>query len=568
MRQLFFLLGVIATCVPFARGAIVVGANGSGILSFATRPAASEWSTKSITGLDVLFVNSNDLGNAVQTNASAVSISAQLADAGAANPPGQNTVAAWSSGGTGGLWTRPTANGATLLMATLMNATGAEQNALRIAYTLGQSGGTPAEQAPAHQVYYSFSGELGSWVNIPGLSGGSIGARSNVVVFATPWTNGAPLYVLWIDDNATGGVDRGYSIDDVSFVATTGLSLEVIPDAIVDVLSTVSFHTRITESNGPGTRFTYSLEPDAPSGVLINQTNGLILWRPSRADAGTTNSITVRVTEIGAPTLTATQRFTVVVRDYAEVFVGSVVVDVGQRTNILIESISTVPLSNLAFSVLLPTDRLATLALEDLAPSVVSGALDASQPNRISLTFAALPGQSFTGTQQLARLHFTAVSQQTSAFIGLQPIEVAATLAEAGPAPTLLANEGRVVTVNGQPLLEAFQTGSGRVLALYGRTGTNYLLETSINFGVSWQSWQSVTLSNLLQFIDASVHSNAPAILYRALEGNVPPPSLLPQAPGEFKAAAKLNKRKVAAALKRLKRMQSHMPWPPDALIP
>src|SRR6185503_14316164 len=173
--------------------------------------------------------------------------------------PGQNTVAAWSSGGTGALWTRPTANGATLLMATLMNATGADQNALRIAYTFGQSGATPTEQAPAHQVYYSFSGELGSWVNIPGLSGGAAGAKSNLVVLARTWTNGATLYVLWVDDNATGGVDRGYFIDDISFAPTTGLGLEVIPDRVVDVLSVLLFRARITESNGPGSQFTYSL---------------------------------------------------------------------------------------------------------------------------------------------------------------------------------------------------------------------------------------------------------------------------------------------------------------------
>jgi hypothetical protein len=565
MRQLFFLLAMMGTFVPFARGAIVVGANGSGILSFTTRPAASEWSTRSITGADVLFANSNDLNNAVQTNALAISINTQVLDSGGANPPGQNTVAAWSSGGTGSLWTRPTANGATLLMATLMNATGADQNALRIAYTLGQSGGTPAEQVPVHQVYYSFSGELGSWVNIPGLSGGAAGARSNVVAFATPWTNGATLYLLWTDDNATGGVDRGYSIDDISFAPTTGLGLDVIPDRIVDVLSPLLFRARITISNGPGSQFTYSLDPGAPETARINPTNGLFHWRPVRTDAGTTNSITIRATE-SSSTLTATQRFNIAVRDYFEITIGSTVAQAGQRTNVSIGFDSTKPLTNVNFSVHLPFDRLASLALENISPSLISTLTTGSIPDRVILNFA-MPGQSLIGSQELARLHFTLVSTQSSAFIPLRPIHAFALQEAPGFALTVLTNDGRVVVINREPLFESFQTGSTRSLALYGRQGSNYLLETSGNLGASWQPWQSVTLSNLLQFVDASVHTNAPIIFYRAQDGTAAP-ALVSGAPSEFKAATKLQKRKIAAALKRQKRMQARLAWPSPDLPP
>ncbi len=566
MRQLFFLLAVLGTFVPFARGAIVVGANGSGILSFATRPAASEWSTRSITGTDVLFANSNDLNNAVQTNALAISINTQVLDSGGANPPGQGTVAAWSTGGTGGLWTRPTANGATLLMATLMNATGAEQNALRITYTLGQSSGTPAEQAPAHQVYYSFSGELGSWVNIPGLSGGVAGARSNIVTLATTWTNGAPLHVLWLDDNATGGVDRGYSIDDISFAPTTGLGLEVIPDRVLDVLGVLLFRARITVSNGPGTQFTYSLDPGAPETARINPTNGLFHWRPARTDAGTTNSITIRATE-NSSTLTATQSFILAVREYFEVTVGSAVVEAGQRTNVSIGFNSSTPLTNVGFRMLLPFDRLADAGLSNTSPSLVSTLTSVPNQNLLVLDFA-MAGPSLVGSQELARLHFTTVSTQSSAFIPLQPYDVVASQETPGPASTVLTSEGRVTVINREPLLESFQNGGARSLAIYGRQGSNYLLETSSNLGASWQPWQPVTLSNLLQFVDASAHTNMPVVLYRAHDGTAAPATLAPETPGEFKAATKLKKRKIAAALKRLKRLRNSLPWPSPELLP
>jgi hypothetical protein len=503
----------------------------------------------------------------VQTNASAISINTQVLDAAGANPPGQNTVAAWSSGGTGGLWTRPTANGATLLMATLMNATGADQNALRITYTLGQSGGTPAEQVPAHQVYYSFSGELGSWLNIPGLSGGTAGAKSNVIAFATPWTNGATLYVLWIDDNATGGVDRGYSIDDISFAPTTGLGLGAIPHRVVDVLSVLLFRARITESNGPGSQFTYSLDPGAPAAARINPTNGLFHWRPARTDAGTTNSITIRATETGGSMLAATQSFNIAVREYVEVSIGSAVAEVGQQTNVSIQFDSSVALTGVEFTLELPTARLTSFEMENLVPSLATASLVITQLDRVTISFAALPGQFLMGSQQLARLYFT-LAPQSSAFVPLSIGFMGASLPPGGTAYSFLRHDGRVVAVDGQPLVESFQTNGTRTVVLYGKPGTTYLLETSINLGASWQLWQFVPLSGLSQFVDASGHTNFPMIFYRAQDGVGAAASVLSSAPGEFKAATKLQKRKIAAALKRQKRMQARLAWPSPDLLP
>lgn len=256
MRKLHCIL-TVATAAAFlnpAGAALSIEAGGSGMLTFGLRPAASEWSTKSIPGLDVSFVSSSDLEHAIQTNASAASINNQLLDASGANPPGQNTLAAWTLGSSSNLWTRPTANGATLLMATLQNDTGGEKNVLQITYTLGQSGGTPPEQAPAHQVYYSLTGALGSWVNIPALSGGSLGARSASVNLTDLWPNGATLYVLWADDNATGGVDRGHSIDTISFLAR---KLAVNPPPVLTIGPTDATHAEI---KWPASASTYVLE--------------------------------------------------------------------------------------------------------------------------------------------------------------------------------------------------------------------------------------------------------------------------------------------------------------------
>jgi hypothetical protein len=105
-----------------------------------------------------------------------------------------------------------------LVMATLTNVTGSAATSLQIIYTLGESG-TLAEQVPAHQVFYSLTGLSNSWVNIGALSGGTVGLRSNTVALSSSWPANTTMYVLWADDNATGGTDRGYFIDDVSFTA-------------------------------------------------------------------------------------------------------------------------------------------------------------------------------------------------------------------------------------------------------------------------------------------------------------------------------------------------------------
>jgi hypothetical protein len=58
----------------------------------------------------------------------------------------------------------------------------------------------------------------------------------------------------------------------------------------------------------------FSLLPGAPSGAAINAGSGLFTWTPNAAQAPSTNSISVRVTDNGVPPLSATRAFIVTVR--------------------------------------------------------------------------------------------------------------------------------------------------------------------------------------------------------------------------------------------------------------
>jgi hypothetical protein len=65
-------------------------------------------------------------------------------------------------------------------------------------------------------------------------------------------------------------------------------------------------------------QLTFSLDPGAPAGAQIDSTNGYFSWFASLAQASSSNSITVRVTQNGFPFLSSTATFVVVVEDYCK----------------------------------------------------------------------------------------------------------------------------------------------------------------------------------------------------------------------------------------------------------
>ena len=543
MRTLLSLLALAFLLPARIHAAITVGPGGSGIISFNSLPPASDWTTRSLAGTELTFTTAAALDAAVQTNRAAA-ITNTLLDGLGAVPPGQNTLASWSGGGTSALWTRPAANSATLLMATLQNSTGEDQTVAVISYTLSQSGTTPTEQAPAHEVFYSLTGEAGTWVKIPALSGGAPGARSATVSLNGVWTNGATLFILWADDNTTGGVDRGYALDDVTFAGRPPLTLEVIPDLIAEVLRPVFIRAAVSNA-APGARFTYSLEAGAPAAARLHPTNGLFLWKPARSDANTTNQITLRATDVAAPSSSATRTFVVVVKDYVELSLGGVVLLGGQRTNVLLESTASAPLTNLQLTLLLPTNRLTLPVVENLVATLATVAADDSQPGRVVLNFSALPGQWIVGTQILARLSFTAAPEPASAFVPLLLETVSAARATPGLAPSFLLNHGRAVILNREPLVEALTASNTRTLVLYGHPGSNYVVETAASVTGPWQSRPNGTHPALFTTFDISNGTNVATLFYRAREISAPaPPTLAPGPSGPVQKSAPLKKLK------------------------
>ena len=204
-----FLFG----CAAAAHGALSVPASlTTGVQNFSATPAATEWSTVSMTG-----------AAATLTSVSAVETAAQaLTAAGVATALGTQTanptnVIAQRSSNSNFIYTAATGNNATALMATLQNDSGSALSTITVAYDHTRIGGG-VEESMGHRVFYSLTGLANSWTLIPALSGiGTNQALSTNVVLSSSWANTTKLYLLWVDDNGSG-TDGPFTIDN--FVVT------------------------------------------------------------------------------------------------------------------------------------------------------------------------------------------------------------------------------------------------------------------------------------------------------------------------------------------------------------
>jgi len=89
-------------------------------------------------------------------------------------------------------------------------------------------------------------------------------------------------------------------------------TLAPIANRTVNVGQTVAFTASATDTNQPPQTLTFNLL-SATATATVNTNTGAFSWRPLVGQAGTTNSITLEVTDNGNPNLSATQSFTVTV---------------------------------------------------------------------------------------------------------------------------------------------------------------------------------------------------------------------------------------------------------------
>ena len=214
---------------------------------------------------------------------------------------------------------------------------------------------------------------------------------------------------------------------------------------------------------------------------------------------------------------------------YGDTFIlglGSAVLRAGDSGSVPVSLGSSGGLATVSFAFDMPSGHLTNLAIQTLSPALQTATIQQSSATRWQVTLATQPGQTLSGTQQVAQINFTTPAGQSSAFVPLQIAAIDGRHGDNSPFALQFVQNGRVIVIAEEPLLEAQLAPDGsRSLILYGKPGASYQIQAanSVGIGDNWNDWTLVSLTNLSQAISA-VNPPWPVAFFRAYQ--IQPPRL------------------------------------------
>jgi glucuronoarabinoxylan endo-1,4-beta-xylanase len=136
------------------------------------------------------------------------------------------------------------------------------------------------------------------------------------VANVTPWITSATLSLASQASVTITNSAFTYQLPALSVVTFVGQALSNTPPVLASVSNlTITAGANVTITNVasdldvPAQTLTFSLLA-GPTNSVFNSSNGIFAWRPFMVQADTTNLVTVKVTDNGAPNLSATSSFT------------------------------------------------------------------------------------------------------------------------------------------------------------------------------------------------------------------------------------------------------------------
>ena len=262
----------------------------------------------------------------------------------------------------------------------------------------------------------------------------------------------------------------------------------------------------------------FSLAPGAPPGVSINPTTGILSWDLGLANAGSTNAVTVIVTDLTNPSASLEEAQVITVSDYLSVTATSVPVQTGQTTSLPLTAISSVGMTNLVFTLAWPGNQLLNPTLTFNAP--VTGGTLLNQGTNLVINVWTANGEMLTGTNQFAQINFQAAIGKTSAFYELPVSSLSANKFSGLTFATAEPGSGEVVAIGAYPLLRSqFNASQGRSLTLYANPGINYQLQYTTNgltTATQWQTLQGYQPNSIEGTVN--LDSANPVVFYRLMQ--------------------------------------------------
>ena len=149
-------------------------------------------------------------------------------------------------------------------------------------------------------------------------SGASVNPGSGVFSWTPSETQGPGVYNISVivTDNSSPALSRTNTFSVTVNEVNQAPTLTAIANQTIHAGTTLLVTNSASDSDLPANTLTFSLDPGAPVGAsltVFNSTNCTVNWPTSDADAGTTNSFTVRVTDNGAPSSNAAKTFSATV---------------------------------------------------------------------------------------------------------------------------------------------------------------------------------------------------------------------------------------------------------------
>jgi hypothetical protein len=272
----------------------------------------------------------------------------------------------------------------------------------------------------------------------------------------------------------------------------------------------------------PAQNLTFSLAAGAPTGSGIDPVSGIFQWRPTETQGGTTNVFRVLVQDDGSPSLTTTQKFSVIVRDTQSDFtlrVGTTNLIAGTTNTVPLELTSSSDFGRMTFDLEAIDPHLVNLDLDSLGQEVASASFEPVGGGTFRIRVDFDPNQLQTGARTLARLNLaTQPSGHSSiAHLGLDGLSASRSGGEAMGRSS--ATGGRVFIIEDEPLLDTRLANPGSLwVTVCGFPGQRYRLQScaALGTGAVWQDEVTVELSGTYETIERPVA--ATPRFYRVVE--------------------------------------------------
>jgi hypothetical protein len=376
--------------------------------------------------------------------------------------------------------------------------TGPSGTATNAQFTVSWSGSDVGSGIASYDIYVQTNG--GPWA--VWLSG----ATANLTTFFGQ--NGKIYGFYSVAHDGTGNVETNAAAADVT--VTTLPNYPPVVDPVSNQSVVVGQQLVITNSATDPDGVVFLLGNGAPAGATLT-TNGIFRWTPACAQGSTTNSITIWAADLGTPPLSNSIMFTVTVPECIEASLGNAVVQAGQTSSVPVRLLSTTALTNMAFTLVYPAERFTNFTLTVNSPQVLTQWLQSLGAGNLEVTFTLPSDSVLKGPTNIGELVFTAVANQSSAFVPLPIKGVTGFKPDGGLVGNAYGQAGRVVVVGNEPLLEAFlYTNRDVILIVYGTPGsTNQILSgPDLPTTGTWTNFTTVALTNLFEFINVNNATN------------------------------------------------------------